>query len=150
MTLPKGLSAQAIDGSGNNHPWDPADLLRCVRYMDGRGLTTDRLRTRMAGRSVSWDRLLPEWDSLVELLFHEMQTRTDGTAPRTYSEMKRVLADGITCDSCSGTGRGPECAKCRGTGFRSGGRCRAKPCFNGADLCGACGGRGYVAKRSGK
>jgi hypothetical protein len=144
--FPEGLSAQAIAGRGAHHPWDPSDLLRCVRYCEGY-LTTEGLQTRMAGRSTYWDRLLPEWDRLVELLRHEMATRTDRTAPRTYSEMKRVLAGGLTCASCDGTGRGEPCVKCKGTGRRTGGTCRAAHCFRGADLCPTCKGLGYTTNK---
>jgi len=138
-----GLSAQAIAGSGKDHPHDPSDLLRCVRYCEGR-LNTDDLRTRMAGRSIYWDRLLPEWDNLVRLLRHEMHTRTDDSAPRTYAEMRRVLDNGITCALCDGTGRGDDCHKCKGTGRRCGGRCRAQNCWRGAAPCAACHARGYT------
>jgi hypothetical protein len=143
-----GLSAQAIAGGGRDHPWDPADLLRCVNYCERAGISTAALQSRMAGRSVQWDRLLPEWDHLVELLRHEMDTRDDRCAPRTYAEMKRVLDDGIACLVCDSTGRGKECIKCKGTGRRSGGRCRAENCYRGADLCPACDGRGYTKKAS--
>jgi hypothetical protein len=138
-----GLSAQAIAGNGSNHPHDPSDLLRCVNYCTGR-LSTSALQSRMAGRSIYWDRLLPEWDHLVDLLRHEMDTRTDNTAPRTYAEMRRILAAGFACAGCDSTGRGTECAKCKGTGRRSGGRCRAERCFRGADFCPACKGAGYT------
>jgi hypothetical protein len=109
-------------------------------------LTTDQLRERMTGRSVEWDRLLPEWDYLTGLLQHEMDTRTDGTAPLTYHQMRRVLADGVKCLTCGGTGRGADCEKCKGTGHRSGGRCRAARCYRGAEYCGTCRGRGYTDK----
>jgi hypothetical protein len=100
----------------------------------------------MAGRSTAWDRLLPHWDALVDLLKHEVETSNDGKAPRTYAEMKRVLADGIACAGCDSTGRGKDCSKCRGTGRRSGGRCRADNCYGGADFCPTCTGRGYIDK----
>ena len=141
-----GLSAAAIAFGGRDHPHDPSDLLRCINYCQGRLSTVD-LRTRMAGRSPQWDRLLPEWDNLVTLLRHEMGTRTDGNAPRTYQEMKRVLNDGIACTDCDSTGRGTECAKCKGTGKRGGGRCRAERCYWGADFCQTCRGRGYTTKK---
>lgn len=141
-----GLSASAIAFGGRDHPWDPSDLLRCLNYCNGR-LTTDELRARMTGRSPQWDRLLPEWDNLAKLLRHEMETRTDGNAPRTYREMKRVLADGIACTACDSTGRGTECAKCKGTGRRSGGRCRAEHCYRGADFCPTCQGYGYTPRK---
>lgn len=139
-----GLSAQAIAGGGRDHPHDPSDLLRCINYCARAAISTDKLRTRMAGRSTEWDRLLPEWDSLADLLRHEMDTRTDGNAPRTYAEMKRVLNGGIACTACDSTGRGTPCLKCKGTGLRSGGRCRADNCHRGADFCPTCYGRGYT------
>lgn len=141
---PEGLSARAIAGGGKDHPHDPSDLYRCITYW-GTG-NTDELRRRMAGRSESWDRLLPHWDDLVALLRHEIDTRTDGMAPRTCAEMRRVLNDGIACTDCDSTGRGAECTKCKGTGRRSGGRCRAKGCYRGADFCATCRGDGYTKK----
>lgn len=141
-----GLSAQAIAGRGKHHPHDPADLRRCVEYF-GTG-KTDELRRRMSGRSVQWDRLLDHWDDLVALLHHEMDTRTDGTAPRTYAEMQRIVDGGIACVDCDSTGRKVACVKCRGTGRRSGGRCR--PCYGTgtAERCSTCRGRGYTLERA--
>ena len=146
MQQPTGLSSQAIHGRGNHHPWDPSDLLRCMDYCKGH-LTTDELRVRMAGRSIEWDRLLPEWDSLTELLRLEMAAATNGHAPRTYAEMKRVLANGVTCSTCVGSGRGETCSKCKGTGNRSGGTCRATGCYRGASSCPPCSGRGYLTRK---
>jgi hypothetical protein len=145
-----GLSAQAIAGGGTDHPWDPSDLLRCINYCTERGISTDALRTRMAGRSTEWDRLIPEWDHLVALLRHEMDTRTDRTAPRTYAEMKRVLAGGVACADCDSTGRGTACTKCGGAGRRAGGRCRADNCYRGADFCKTCHGRGHTTTEKAK
>lgn len=138
-----GLSSSAIAYGGRDHPWDPSDLLRCINYCEGR-LSTPDLQRRMAGRSIYWDRLLPEWDNLAALLRHEMKTRADYTAPRTYAEMKRILNAGGPCIACDSTGRGVECGKCKGTGKRSGGRCRAKNCYQGADSCSNCHGVGYI------
>lgn len=142
---PAGLSARAIAGGGTDHPHDPSDLLRCVRYTEGR-ISTAELRKRMAGRSIWWDRLMPEWDRLVALLREEMDTRTDGRAPLTYAAMKCVLNAGTPCAACDGMGRGEACVKCKGTGRRGGGRCRANGCFGGAALCSPCGGRGYTTE----
>lgn len=143
---PMGLSAQAIAGGGLDHPWDPGDLLRCVRYCESVGLSTAKLRERMAGRSEAWDRLLPEWDRLVTLLRHEMDTRTDDTAPLTFTEMHVILRGGVKCAPCAGSGHGEPCAKCRGTGRRNGGRCRADSCQRGMCSCASCGGRGYTTE----
>lgn len=142
--VPPGLSAQAIAGGRPHHPHDPSDLLRCLSYCEFNGITTERLRERMQHRSTEWDRLTQEWGYLADLLRHEMDTRTDGNAPRTYQEMKRILAGGIECNTCQGTGRGTECPKCKGSGRRSGGRCRANSCYRGADFCPACHGRGHT------
>jgi hypothetical protein len=139
-----GLSAQAIAGSGNHHPHDPSDLLRCINYCESSGIDTPRLQSRMAGRSTQWDRLLPEWDNLVELLNHEMRTRVDDSAPRTYMEMRRIIHGGIPCTVCDSTRRGTECLKCKGTGRRGGGQCRARFCYRGADFCTTCKGRGHT------
>lgn len=38
-----GLSAQAIAGYGIDHPWDPADLLRCVNFCRTQGIDTTAL-----------------------------------------------------------------------------------------------------------
>lgn len=139
-----GLSASAIAGSGKDHPWDPGDLRRCMEYCEHRGISTDALLERMAGRSLAWDRLLPEWDRLTALLRHEMDTRDDHIAPRTYQEMKVVLSGGDRCTTCDGSGRGEDCAPCKGTGHRNGGRCRAEGCIRGARACPTCRGNGYV------
>lgn len=138
-----GLSASAIAGQGRDHPHDPDDLLRCVDYCRGR-YDTAAIQRRMAGRSPEWDRLLPDWDRLVALLQHEMETRTDDKAPRTYFEMRRLLHDGTACPTCGATGRGAECIKCKGSGRRSGGRCRAQDCWWGAERCPTCHGSGYT------
>lgn len=143
---PTGLSSQAIAGPGKNHPWDPSDLRRCVSYCDHHRISTSELRERMSGRSTEWDRLLPEWDRLVALMQHEIDTRTDGRAPLTYYEMRRVLADGIKCDTCDGSARGAACVKCKGSGRRCGGTCRAEGCYAGAMLCSGCHGRGYIER----
>lgn len=141
-----GLSATAIayPGAEPHHPRDPSDLNRCIRYCQAHGISTVELQERMAGRSAEWERLLPEWDNLVALLFEEMTAATDGRAPRTYMEMKRVLAGGTRCTACDGTGRGEVCVRCKGSGRRSGGTCRAPGCYRGAHYCSACHGRGYL------
>lgn len=140
-----GLSAQAIAGSGQHHPHDPADLRRCLDYCRGR-ISVATLRNRMAGRSLAWDRLLPHWEYLGSLLEEELRTRTDQRAPRTYVAMQRILADGHECSACAGTGRGAECGGCVGTGRRGRGQCRAANCWRGAAPCITCQGRGYTAR----
>lgn len=141
-----GLSSEAIAGSGAHHPWDPSDLIRCVAYCDRSGIDTDSLRRRVGHKSPQWARLVAEWDDLVALLRHEVETRADGTAPRTYAAMKRLINNGVACPTCDATGRGTECPKCKGTGRRSGGRCRADRCFRGADACLTCRGATYISK----
>lgn len=145
-----GLSACAIAGESargrSNHPHDPSDLVRCIAYCDRMGIDTVELERRMAHRSFAWRRLVAVWDDLVTLLRHEVETRTDGLAPRTYAAMKCAIYDGIPCPACDATGRGAECPKCQGTGRRSGGRCRADRCYRGADACPRCQGHTYIPK----
>lgn len=89
-----GLSAQAIAYSSSvDHPWDPSDLSRCLKYCAGNSISTSALRKRMAGRSPEWDALLPHWDELAGLLADEVDTRTDGCAPATYARMKQLLSE---------------------------------------------------------
>ena len=132
---PNGMSAQAIAGLGDSHPHDPGDLLRCVRYCERIGLTTKNLRRRMAGRSIYWDRLLPEWDELVAMLKREMAGQDSWRAPLTYRAMRRLLDDGTKCVACDGSGVGARCGKCKGSGHRSGGICRAPGCNHGFRGC---------------
>lgn len=140
-----GRSSDAIMyGHGRDYPRGPADLLRCISYCERSCISSTDLRDRMAGKSVEWDRLTEHWDELVSLLDHEIETRTDGMAPATYLAMKRIIAGGDTCLSCDGSGRGVECEKCKGSGRRSGGKCRAQGCYRGAAFCATCRGRGYV------
>lgn len=134
MTPPTSFGASSTSMKARSAP----------RYCEEQGLTTDRLRERMAGRSVEWGRLVADWDSLVALLKDEVENSTDGMARRTYKEMKRLIANGDPCGACNSTGGGVECLKCKGTGRRSGGRCRADRCYGGAEFCPACHGRGYI------
>ena len=144
--LPTGLSAQAIAGYGTNHPHDPSDLLRCVRFCESASLTTKDLKRRMAGRSIYWDRLLPEWDELVAMLKRETSGPGAWRAPFTYRAMRRLLDDGIKCTTCDGSGVGAYCEKCRGSGRRTSGTCRAPGCDHGFQGCAECDGRGYFRK----
>lgn len=139
-----GLSSNAIAGLGSDHPYDPSDLIRRIAYCNRNGITTEQLAVRMAGRSPTWARLVAEWDHLVSLVREEVETRADGTAPRTYAAMRRIRADGVACPDCDATGRGVECPKCKGSGRRSGGRCRAPRCYDGADFCSTCRGNTYL------
>lgn len=148
-----GLSARAIAGDSGrwgrvDYPHDPSDLVRCVAYCDRNGIDTTKLVRRMAHRSPEWARLTAVWDDLVALLRHEVETATDGLAPRTYVAMKCAIYDGTPCSTCNATGRGSECRKCKGTGRRTGGRCRAERCYRGADFCPTCQGRGYTDKET--
>lgn len=135
-----GLSAQAISGNGYDHPRDPSDLVRCVAYCQRSGITD---LSFMATQSQAWARLVPEWNRLVALLQREVETRTDGKAPDTYREMLRVVAAGTDCSDCGTTGRAGDCPKCKGTGRRCGGRCRAC-CGVGGNSCRTCWGNGFT------
>lgn len=131
-----------------DHPLDPSDFRRCERLL--REVPLARLAFgEMRTASAAWARLVDAWDELVALSEEECPGQIDayrpeGSAPRLNHEMSRILAGGVECETCKGTGRGAECPKCKGAGRRSGGRCRARGCFRGADLCKPCHGNGYT------
>jgi hypothetical protein len=99
-----GLSSHAIayafghcaSGNTGNHPWDPADLKRCVDYCEETGISTRVLAKKMAPVSPTWAVLVAEWDSLAASLAQEM-TLGD-TAPRTYQRMRQLREIGMAAD----------------------------------------------------
>ena len=98
----RGISSEAIVeqltgekvGSGlhrgDDHPYDPADLRRCMLLLDQHDLAKLVFPGAMVNRSPSWAALDAIWDELVVLLREEME-RPDGKAPRTYARMQEVL-----------------------------------------------------------
>lgn len=92
-----GLSSHAIarafdhcSAGGTDHPYDPADLNRCINYCAELEISTEALAERMAPVSRQWAALVAEWDFLVALLEEEMALGT-GRAPATYAQMRRLL-----------------------------------------------------------
>jgi hypothetical protein len=128
----------------STHPCDPADFRRCQLLLEAHPLA--RLKF-MRDVSPQWERLVDAWDEIHEAILAEVPGylgRVSGAAPKAYRLMRRVIDDGITCESCDGTGRADACRKCKGTGSRSGGRCRAEGCYRGYAYCPTCRGAGFT------
>ena len=152
----RGISSEAIvthltgipvgQWGGSDHPHDPSDFRRCQLLLNHVPLA--RLAfSEMRSKSPEWDRLVDAWDDIHAMSESEVPGYLEGRngeAPKTYRLMRRVIDGGTTCASCEGTGQAEACPKCKGTGRRCGGRCRADGCARGYRYCRDCRGRGYT------
>ena len=91
-----GLSSMAIaakmagiDCGEVSHPYDPADLRRCIEFLDFVPGTRERL-SEMCEVSPQWFRLVTAWEAL-ELKLKEEMSRDDRYAPETYEMMQAIL-----------------------------------------------------------
>lgn len=76
------------ENAGTSHPLDPADLRRCLLFLDAAG-AHERVYL-MQDVSPEWARLVARWDDLAAMFAEES---ADGpTAPTTYALMREVLA----------------------------------------------------------
>lgn len=92
-----GLSSHAIarrfghcPAGRADHPWDPADLVRCVDYVQAMGIKAYDLLDRMSRVSPEWAHLVARWPELTSLLDEERAEGT-GVAPRTYARMTELI-----------------------------------------------------------
>lgn len=87
---------KAIFGVPNDaeadHPHNPGDLHRCVRFMDV-ATAHDRLQA-VAALSPEWERIVARWDDLVALLSQEMVAGS--VAPKTYVLIKELIGEPVT------------------------------------------------------
>lgn len=131
------------------HPHDPADFRRCQLLLNAVPLARLMFPT-MRTASPVWARLVDAWDEIHETIERDVPgyvtTRADGSSPSGYRLMRRIIDDGVECAACEGTGHDRPCEKCKGTGRRSGGRCRADGCWRGYHSCEACRGAGYTKR----
>lgn len=156
----RGLSSEAIVqhltrqqilgqtwGYRIHHPHDPADFRRCQLLLNSVPLARLHL-PMMRSASPEWARLVDAWDEIHEAIESEVPDYlgkwATGSAMKGYRLMKRVIAGGVACEPCEGTGKGEPCVKCKGSGRRSGGRCRARGCYRGHAFCPTCRGDGYT------
>lgn len=79
-----GIPADA----GTDHPHDPADLRRCLLFLDA--AEAHGKVGFMLDVSEEWGRLVARWDELVTL-FEEEVAGGSGSAPVTYALMKEIL-----------------------------------------------------------
>ncbi|QDP43688.1 hypothetical protein SEA_PHORBESPHLOWER_60 [Gordonia phage PhorbesPhlower] len=73
-----------------NHPYDPADLRRCMKLLDAYPRTRLMFKDAVRGISDTWSRMADRWDEMESLLREEMASRTDNTAPKTYELMREL------------------------------------------------------------
>lgn len=77
----------AMNGNYLSHPWDPADLGRCIRLLDIEPSYRERIG-EMAGASPVWARLVARWGDL-ERLYHEAEP--SGQARECYDLMQELI-----------------------------------------------------------
>lgn len=91
----RGMSSEAMckrifgipESAGKSHPHDPADLRRCLLFLDATE-AHDKV-SFMLDVSEEWGRLVARWDELV-VVFKE-EAAQGSRAPRTYALMKEIL-----------------------------------------------------------
>lgn len=71
-----------------NHPHDPDDLNRCIKFLDAVPEARDHL-DKVAVLSKTWAALVGNWSELEALLREEVPTGI-GRAPKTYARMKQL------------------------------------------------------------
>jgi len=93
----RGMSSNAMckrmfgvpSSAGVNHPHDPDDLNRCLKFLDETN-AHDRIGM-MRDVSPGWAALIDAWDQIVSVFREEM--KAEKSAPRTYDMMNKVLGD---------------------------------------------------------
>ena len=78
----------ASSSFAGEHPHDPADLLRCVRFLEFTG-TAGRIG-EAASISPEWAKIVHRWDELTTTLAEELALGSK--APRTFEAMQSLLA----------------------------------------------------------
>ncbi|HEY9494616.1 MAG TPA: zinc finger-like domain-containing protein, partial [Intrasporangium sp.] len=100
-----------------DYPLDPADFRRCQLLLERAPLARPYFPA-MASRSPQWARLVEAWDDIHALIEEDVPgylNGYNGSAIRGYRLMQRVIAGGVQCDICDGTGQADPCPKCKGT-----------------------------------
>ena len=69
-----------------NHPSDPSDLNRCVKFLDAVPEARNHLH-KVAALSKTWAVLVENWSELEAMLREELPTNN---APKTYKRMKQL------------------------------------------------------------
>lgn len=73
-------------GRFGNHPSDPDDFKRCVKFLDAVPEARQNLK-KIAALSEVWARLVEHWDELEDLFHEEWPSRN---APKLYERMKQL------------------------------------------------------------
>ena len=94
-----GLSSRAIlaaalelPAKDVSYPFDPSDLLRCVKMLLACPFAIRGLDRLALTRPATWGRLVPHWYELVNSLHDERGPGERWSAPKTYARMTALLA----------------------------------------------------------
>lgn len=77
---------------GMNHPYDPADLYRCVKLIETAPELREHLH-KMKDVTKTWELLVDEWDELVTLMKKEIK-QNGGKCPKTFDRMQELRKEG--------------------------------------------------------
>jgi len=80
---------------GSSHPYDPDDLLRCLRLIDLHPWSAEGLPV-LAERCPAWRALAAHWDELRALVMAEVGSVCPpfgSRLPRTYARMRELLME---------------------------------------------------------
>lgn len=97
LAFPTGASSQAMLAvklgvaenqlrDGFHHPYDPADLNRCIKTF---GWDAPKF---MRGVTPTWTAYVDNWDELVETFKSELDN-PDRRAPKTYKLMQEIMRE---------------------------------------------------------
>lgn len=97
LNFPTGLSGQAMLAAklglkahqirdGLHHPYDPADLYRCIKTF---GWDKPEF---MRGVTPAWTAYVEHWDELAETFKSELDN-PDRRAPKTYKLMEKIMQE---------------------------------------------------------
>jgi len=75
----------------NDHPHDPSDLGRCLRFLEACPGIKDKLLVMGENCGAVWRGLILQWDALEGLYREELPT---GTAPKLYAIMQQIIGVG--------------------------------------------------------
>jgi hypothetical protein len=89
----KAMALAVCDAKGNqDHPWDPADLNRCLLFLEAVPEARQHM-AKVAALSPTWARLVQNWDRLEASFLSEVGRNWSKarSAPETYKLMKILI-----------------------------------------------------------
>ena len=82
-----------VPDARRDHPWDPADLGRCLRLIELVPEIRDGFVERMSVLSPTWKALAERWEEMSACMADEVgiDYSKGQSAPRTYALMKQTI-----------------------------------------------------------